>query len=83
MSNEDCTACEDGTVSLGMLPCTLCSENGKAANVDHSNCDSCGAGKKPRADRSTCDDCEGNTFSTFVSCIPGTTNLYFCECSSL
>ena len=62
---NDCEACAAGRASLGILPCVLCDEQGKVANVDQSVCVSCQPGSQPNALRASCEDCAGNTFSPY------------------
>ena len=66
---SQCVKCIVGNVSIGILPCEPCTEQGKAANSGQSICEACSAGKQPDVDRSRCIHCEGNTFSTFgITC---------------
>jgi predicted outer membrane repeat protein len=67
---SQCVRCIVGSVSIGILPCEPCTEQGKVANFGQAVCEACSGGSQPDVNRSQCVHCEGNTFSTFgITCV--------------
>ena len=71
MNDNDCSRCDVGNVSIGSTDCTGCTDLGKVANEDQSQCIQCDPGQQPAENRSRCVFCRGNTFSKFgIECEP-------------